>query len=714
MGRRMTMGMARAWARVGVCVLHPDNETVRTCALRFSSCGVVLESATSGTPTALLRVPWWDVERFSVGDHVRGPDDTDLRALDLVTEQGVLRLAMPASQVVVALCMLSAHARRWRRWRHPASRWGVHLAIRASRAWQTALACAREAVHRSRRRPAVALAAMAVVLSLVVSAAGALTAGLHSAVHATNASAAAGRSMRFAPGIAGLVARAHSPAGSAALLPRASAPPSPAPASLGDSPALATHEVFGFVPYWSIGDEASFDVTGFTTLAYFALSVNADGTLQESGTGWDGYQSQAFADLVSRAHASGVRVVLSVNCFSLPTLEVLTSSRASQAALGAAVVAAIAAKHLDGVNIDFEGGGFAQRAGLTTLVATVASAVHAANPHDQVTVDTYASAATDPQSFYDVRALASVSDALFVMGYGLNYGAQPTAASPITSNEMSDVAEAAAYASAVPVSKVIFGTSYYGYSWATTTGTMAARATATRAPVTYAQLVASGEPIYWDPVTETAWTSYESSGQWYEDYVSSPTSVYLVAQLVEKEGFRGVGAWALGMDGNDPQMTAALDGGPPAQLAGPSGPVWTTPSRPTAKAATGRPAGGPTEVTRSRAPVTTTTTGVAVAGSADPGTRSGTPPAGSTNAGTGSTNAGTGSTNAGTGSTNAGTGSTNAGTGGTLQAPTTTLPTTAMAEPPSATSSSSPTSSSAPPSSSSPTSSSSSPTLSSP
>ena len=41
--------------------------------------------------------------------------------------------------------------------------------------------------------------------------------------------------------------------------------------------------------------------------------MNADGTLDESGAGWNGYQSQDLADLVTRAHAAGDRVVLTVN-----------------------------------------------------------------------------------------------------------------------------------------------------------------------------------------------------------------------------------------------------------------------------------------------------------------------------------------------------------------------------------------------------------------
>ena len=49
-----------------------------------------------------------------------------------------------------------------------------------------------------------------------------------------------------------------------------------------------------------------------TTLAYFSVDANADGTLDESGPGWNGYESQDLVNLVNRSHAAGDRVVLTV------------------------------------------------------------------------------------------------------------------------------------------------------------------------------------------------------------------------------------------------------------------------------------------------------------------------------------------------------------------------------------------------------------------
>ena len=92
-------------------------------------------------------------------------------------------------------------------------------------------------------------------------------------------------------------------------LPAATTTPAAAPASLAAAAPLRPHEVFGFAPYWTLPSSAGFAVQGISTLAYFSVGVNPDGTLLESGPGWNGYESQSLTNLITRAHAANDRVV---------------------------------------------------------------------------------------------------------------------------------------------------------------------------------------------------------------------------------------------------------------------------------------------------------------------------------------------------------------------------------------------------------------------
>jgi Glycosyl hydrolases family 18 len=361
-------------------------------------------------------------------------------------------------------------------------------------------------------------------------------------------------------------------------LPVATTPPAPAPPSLVNAPPLRTHEIFGFAPYWTLSESSGFDLSQISTIDYFSIGVNSDGSLDESGPGWTGYQSQDLASLITRAHAAGDRVVLTVSDFDQSSLDALTSSATAPATLAQALIAAIQAKNLDGANFDFEGQGDGDQAGLTNLVTQVSAAIHHVNPDYQVTMDTYASSAGDPNGFYNISALAPAVNAFFVMAYQLNLQSGTSSASPLTSTAFSEKTAIAQYTAIVPASKVLLGLPYFGIDWPTSDGTLTAQATGPATTVSYSQVLASGHPVYWDATTQTGWTSYEVGTQWHETFFEVPASLYDAAQLASSSGLGGMGIWALGMDGNDPAMTAAISGFSPAVKDYSAGPTTTSTS----------------------------------------------------------------------------------------------------------------------------------------
>jgi hypothetical protein len=440
------------------------------------------------------------------------------------------------------------------------------------------------AARRSRVDPRGVMALAVVVVAFVGLWIGVLGGGPGSAGRVSqNATLAATRSVDLFAG-----APVNATETSLHLTP-ATAPPQPAPASVQNEPPLVPHEVFGFAPYWTLDEFTAFDVKGLTTIAYFAVGVNSNGTLDQSGPGWDGYESQQLVDLITRAHAAGDRVVLTVNCFSQSALADLTSSPAAARTLSAELIAAIEAKNLDGVNLDFEGTGSADQAGLTNLVSMVTTALHAIDPNWQVTMDTYASSAGDPNGFYNIKALAPFVDGFFVMAYQLNLEANGGPGSPLTDTTFPNATTVAQYAATVTPKKVILGLATFGYDWPTTSGALGAPAVGTPSVITYGQEVASGHPMYWDPVTDTGWTSFVTGGQWHQAFFEDPQSLYMAAQLAQSHGLAGVGEWALGFDGNSPTIIEGLDGFAPAEKVTTTGPSTTPGSTPPSTNATTLP-----------------------------------------------------------------------------------------------------------------------------
>ena len=374
----------------------------------------------------------------------------------------------------------------------------------------------------------------------------------------------------------------------------ASSAPNPVPPQVAQAAPTSAQEVFGYVPYWSLPQASQFPVTDFSTIAYFSVDVNPDGSIQESGPGWNGYESQDLTNLVNAAHQAGDRVVLTATDFSNSSLDALTHDPNAGVTLGKQLTELVKEKNLDGVNLDLEGTDDGDQAGLDNLVSQVDFMLHATNQHYQLTMATYASSAGDSSGFYDIAGLSKWVDAFFVMAYDVNVG-------PAQGNGNAGDADAsyiAQYTAAAGASKVILGLPLFGYDEPTTGPALGDAATGPSQAVTYAQAMASG-PTYWDAATQTAWTSYQTGGQWHQVFFDNINTLAAKVQQATGSQLLGVGAWALGMEGNDDSVLAALDGG--------TSPLRTPPVGPSAPGNTSQVPGFQ-QAGNSGSPVTTTTT----------------------------------------------------------------------------------------------------------
>ena len=334
-----------------------------------------------------------------------------------------------------------------------------------------------------------------------------------------------------------------------------------APPLIHLSSPLSPHQIFGFAPYWTLGQSGQFQLQDYSTISYFSLSVAANGSIVTTDSGYSGFNSPQLTALIARAHSYSDRVMLTVSCLNQTTLEALTSSGSAPNLLSSQVIPLLQAKGFDGLNIDFEGQGYGIRNGLTRLITTVSTLVHSANPNWQVTVDSYASSAGDPYGPFDIASLNPAVDGFFVMGYDMENPDVPSPNAPLSNWSPSDVEALAEYTNVISPTKIILGIPFYGYDWTTLDGSRNTISTGSPTALSYQDIAAAGHPQYWDPTTSTPWTSYQVGTQWHETYYDDPSSVALKVALANYFHIAGVGVWALGMDGNSQAMLDALLGG---------------------------------------------------------------------------------------------------------------------------------------------------------
>ena len=368
---------------------------------------------------------------------------------------------------------------------------------------------------------------------------------------------------------------------------------------------MPQREIFGFALSSTLGDAnvgyPSWNFSLLSTVAFFGLHVNDDGTIANDSN-WTTWNSSTLTGLVSTAHAAGTRVVATVvlQDFSNGTPHMCAGLSHASTTVSAAV-AELKAKGVDGLNVDYEGLNGA--CGTTdtswarhTFTAFVASLRAALPSGSYLSVDTYASSASDPTGFFDVAALGAPADAFFVMAYDLEYSNYRRAplgcssfclgpTSPLAGYYYNDTSTASQYASVVPASKVLLGVPYYGRKACVGGATANANALGTVTADSY--LDAIGESA--DPAVKAG--SYaahrdanDSAGQerwdtWFntsmnctrELYWDDATSLGLKYDLVNSANLRGVGIWNLNYGGGSPELWAELKakfGTPWASLGG--------------------------------------------------------------------------------------------------------------------------------------------------
>ena len=327
-------------------------------------------------------------------------------------------------------------------------------------------------------------------------------------------------------------------------------------------------EVFGFLPYWMLTDTAlaSMNYSLVSTVAYFSVGADKNGNLVKGttaipSTGWAGWNSSRMTQVIDHAHASGVRVVLTVTMMAWDSATAanqatLLSTGSARATLVSQIVDAVVTRGADGVNLDFEPVATSQRANYVTLVRQLKSALTTAGAGNYVTVDVMASAATWA-SGYDVAGLTAsgAADALFVMGYDYNWSGSSRAGgvAPILSPYTIDVdGTMRDFLAETSGAKIIWGVPYYGRTWPTSSSQLNASTLGGGSKAYYytghlAQAAQYGR--LWDDVGKVPWYRYQDgTGTWVQGYYDDPQSLGIKYDLINARGLAGTGMWTLLMD----------------------------------------------------------------------------------------------------------------------------------------------------------------------
>ena len=312
-------------------------------------------------------------------------------------------------------------------------------------------------------------------------------------------------------------------------------------------------KVFGYHPYWQGTKWQSYNYDLLTTIAYFSAETNSTGDLTNLH-GWPA------TDLINKAHANGVEVVLTVTLFDKSDIETLLSHNSYRDRLIKNLLYEVNRAGADGVNIDFESFPESQKDNLVSFVKNLRKSLRDSIPNAQVTL---ATPAVDWSNAWDFNALATESDGLFIMGYDYHWKGSTTTGpvAPLTGGSYNITNTVNTYLSITNnnYDKLILGNPYYGYEWPSNGGDKGASTTNDGTAVIFstAESKALSYGKLWDSDSQTPWYRYQNPS-WFQTWYDDSLSLSNKYDFVISKKLGGVGIWALGYDEGYDELWNAL------------------------------------------------------------------------------------------------------------------------------------------------------------
>ena len=341
--------------------------------------------------------------------------------------------------------------------------------------------------------------------------------------------------------------------------------PVPDPAKFGFAAKGMLGEVMAFVTVPELAyARDTLDLSAVSTLAFFSLQAAADGHLQHDSR-WEAWNGPVFAAVLARAHAAGTRVVLSVSRFSWSPDETaatvtLLGSPARRARLATEIAAEVVRRGVDGVNVDLEPVPVGQKAAFTSFVRQLRTALDAAAPGLQLTV-----AITGYFSSYDVGRLTGpgAADAIYLMGYQYSgwWSKYAGSTSPMGGARLNVVSTVAKLqAAGVKPNQLIVGVPYYGHLWPTRSAAAHARTLGNGRDLSTSEAlgILARYGRRWDPVEQSAWTTWKQGGTNYQLWVSDGPTLARQWGRFQTMGLLGTGIWSISKEGSPGSLNKAL------------------------------------------------------------------------------------------------------------------------------------------------------------
>lgn len=334
-------------------------------------------------------------------------------------------------------------------------------------------------------------------------------------------------------------------------------------------------EIVGFLPYWLLSKADKDYAKYITTLTYFGLTVNEDGTIkkldnpQEEEPGWTTLKGEKFTSFQAK-NKNLKQSLLVINGDDEIIGKLINDPVVSATNLVNDVAPVMKGYGLPAgrqgftdLNLDIESfldASESARANMTTFVRTVTDQVKS-QKLGTVTLDLIPIALVK-QKLYDAKALGAIVDRVVLMTYDFHYtgsftsGANAPVGGAGTSLEYDTETAVKEALKSIPADKLLLGIPLYGYGWETLSSAPESATIPGGASIASSRRVAdllktcATCSAQMDAVAKEPYLIFKEDGYFNQIYFENEDSIKEKINLAQKYKLGGVALWALGYEDN--------------------------------------------------------------------------------------------------------------------------------------------------------------------
>jgi len=327
-------------------------------------------------------------------------------------------------------------------------------------------------------------------------------------------------------------------------------------------------QVIGFLPSWSIAQNAKVYPEYLDQIIYFGIGIDDHGNLMKIDeknqplVEWSYLNSDYFKELQKDSKRTDTKILIAIKNFDNTSIDTLIGNEIYANNAISQLTKLVEDYDLDGINIDFE---YFSDIDTQTLqnynrfLQTLSSKLKEVKSDAVLSVDVNATVVYKDNA-YDMVKIGEVVNQIIIMGYDFHQPSSLYAGSvaPIDAktDDPSIRLTIESLAGRVDHEKLILGIPLYGYEWQTITSEQNSRTVAeTGAIATYKrvrELITGRDDVtlYFDDLSQTPWLTYNQNGLIKQIYYEDEKSLVEKIKFVELNNLEGIALWALGYEGD--------------------------------------------------------------------------------------------------------------------------------------------------------------------